>query len=183
MAELDNELKEVSIRIKLVEGGMFGNVQINEPQDAIRAMINEVFPMISTSFSSKQILGFAANALNYNLVSIGSLRSSTMSVSNVFKSAILANASSVLVMHNHPSGVVYPSIQDDLATKRMIAAGALMEIPVMDHIIVGNESEKYFSYREMRNEMFPLNNEVNKVWDTLVPMIQEQEVRKNVRTR
>ena len=65
----------------------------------------------------------------------------------------------------------------------MIAAGALMEIPVMDHIIVGNESEKYFSYREMRNEMFPLNNEVNKVWDTLVPMIQEQEVRKNVRTR
>ena len=35
----------------------------------------------------------------------------------------------------------------------------------------------------MRNEMFPLNNEVNKVWDTLVPMIQEQEVRKNVRTR
>lgn len=106
-----------------------------------------------------------------------------MSVSNVFKSAILANASSVLVMHNHPSGVVYPSIQDDMATKRMIAAGALMEIPVMDHIIVGNESEKYFSYREMRNEMFPLNNEVNKVWDTLVSMIQEQEVRKNVRTR
>ncbi len=182
MAELDNELKEVSIRIKLVEGGMFGNVQINEPQDAIRAMKN-LLSDLDREYVMVLNLNTRGIPLNYNLVSIGSLRSSTMSVSNVFKSAILANASSVLVMHNHPSGVVYPSIQDDMATKRMIAAGALMEIPVMDHIIVGNESEKYFSYREMRNEMFPLNNEVNKVWDTLVPMIQEQEVRKNVRTR
>ena len=176
MAELDNELKEVSIRIKLVEGGMFGNVQINEPQDAIRAMKN-LLSDLDREYVMVLNLNTRGIPLNYNLVSIGSLRSSTMSVSNVFKSAILANASSVLVMHNHPC------IQDDMATKRMIAAGALMEIPVMDHIIVGNESEKYFSYREMRNEMFPLNNEVNKVWDTLVPMIQEQEVRKNVRTR
>ena len=100
MAELDNELKEVSIRIKLVEGGMFGNVQINEPQDAIRAMKN-LLSDLDREYVMVLNLNTRGIPLNYNLVSIGSLRSSTMSVSNVFKSAILANASSVLVMHNH----------------------------------------------------------------------------------
>lgn len=66
MAELDNELKEVSIRIKLVEGGMFGNVQINEPQDAIRAMKN-LLSDLDREYVMVLNLNTRGIPLNYNL--------------------------------------------------------------------------------------------------------------------
>ena len=64
----------------------------------------------------------------------------------IFRTAILANAASVCLVHNHPSGEPTPSADDDLLTMRLVACGELMGISVLDHIIVAEQG--FFSYRE-----------------------------------
>ncbi|MEL7361677.1 MAG: JAB domain-containing protein [Bacteroidota bacterium] len=69
-------------------------------------------------------------------VSVGGLSASIVEPSYVFKPAILANASSVVVAHNHPSGNPEPSRQDVAVTQQLVAAGLALGIPVHDHLIV-----------------------------------------------
>ncbi|MCB0307058.1 MAG: JAB domain-containing protein, partial [Calditrichaeota bacterium] len=64
----------------------------------------------------------------------------------VFRSAILESAASIILLHNHPSGEVHPSPEDKSITKRLIESGRLLDVPVLDHIIIGSSS--YFSFRE-----------------------------------
>jgi DNA repair protein RadC len=68
----------------------------------------------------------------------------------VFKGAILANAAAVILVHNHPSGEVEASEEDHTITRRLVQAGELIGIAVLDHVIVAGG--KYHSMRE-RNEI------------------------------
>ena len=77
------------------------------------------------------------NALN--VVTIGSLTAALVHPREVFKPAILANAASVIVGHNHPSGDPEPSREDLALTERLVKAGELMGIRVLDHLIVGED--------------------------------------------
>jgi len=79
-------------------------------------------------------------------ISEGILNSSLVHPREVFKAAILESAASIILLHNHPSGEVEPSIEDRNITKRLLELGKLMDIPVLDHIIIGEK--KYFSFRE-----------------------------------
>lgn len=72
------------------------------------------------------------------LVSMGSLTNSTIHPREVFKGAILNNSASVILVHNHPSGDAKPSKEDTEITKRVIAAGEILGISVIDHIVLGN---------------------------------------------
>ena len=73
-------------------------------------------------------------------VSVGSLTASIVHPREVFKPAILSSAASVIFVHNHPSGDPTPS-QDDLkVTAQLVDAGAMMDIKVLDHIIIGRKS-------------------------------------------
>ena len=58
----------------------------------------------------------------------------------VMKSAILSNAASIIVGHNHPSGKAEPSKEDIEVTKRLVEAGKIIGIDVLDHIIVGDDT-------------------------------------------
>jgi DNA repair protein RadC len=71
-------------------------------------------------------------------VSQGNLDSSIVHPREVFKDAISSLASSVIFVHNHPSGDLEPSSEDINLTKRLVEAGELLGIPVLDHIIVGD---------------------------------------------
>jgi DNA invertase Pin-like site-specific DNA recombinase len=64
----------------------------------------------------------------------------------VFKAAILANAAAIIAIHNHPSGDPRPSAEDHTITGRLVAAGHLLGIPVLDHVVIGDEG--YFSFRD-----------------------------------
>jgi DNA repair protein RadC len=64
----------------------------------------------------------------------------------VFAAAIKANASSIILSHNHPSGNLMPSEQDKRLTQRMVEAGRLLDIPVIEHIIITEEG--YFSFAD-----------------------------------
>ena len=68
----------------------------------------------------------------------GGLSGATLSSRDLIKSAILMNASAIIIAHNHPSGDPKPSPEDISTTKKIIAACDLMDIPLLDHIIVGD---------------------------------------------
>ena len=80
-------------------------------------------------------------------VSRGSLNASIVHPREVFKRALLQNANSVICMHNHPSGDPTPSTEDINITNRLIKAGDLLGIRVLDHIIIGDESN-YISFKQ-----------------------------------
>ena len=75
---------------------------------------------------------------------IGTIDYSTVHPREVFKYAYINSASSIIIVHNHPSGDVLPSKNDINLTKTLIEIGKLNNIPIIDHIIIGNNN--YFSF-------------------------------------
>ncbi len=67
----------------------------------------------------------------------GSLTQARVRVGEVFREAIRSNAAAIIVAHNHPSGDPTPSPQDVALTRMLVDAGKLLEIPVLDHVIIG----------------------------------------------
>ena len=74
-------------------------------------------------------------------ISVGSSSASVVEPRSVFAPAILHNAASIIVAHNHPSGVSTPSKDDINTTRRLVEAGKILNIPVLDHIIIGIDTE------------------------------------------
>ncbi|MEW9673495.1 RadC family protein [Ammoniphilus sp. 3BR4] len=118
---------------------VYGEKSIRSPQDAekvIRELIGtsdrEVFATIFLNTKNK-ITGVEK-------VSVGSLNSAIVDPREVFKAAILHNAASIIVSHNHPSGDPTPSREDLAVTNRLAEAGKLLGIEVIDHIILGEET-------------------------------------------
>ena len=79
-----------------------------------------------------------------DLISIGTNNTSLSDPKEIIKAAILTNASSLVMVHNHPSGDPKPSDADTIITNNMIKACEIFHIKLLDHIIIGNG--KYFSY-------------------------------------
>ena len=78
-------------------------------------------------------------------VSHGNVNSSIVGVREIFQKALLANAVSIILMHNHPSGDPTPSREDINVTRRIVDAGKLLGVEVLDHIIIGDQ---YVSLKE-----------------------------------
>lgn len=78
-------------------------------------------------------------------ISHGTVNASLVTPREVFQKALLANAVSIILMHNHPSGDCTPSRQDIEITKRLVEAGNLLGVDVLDHIIIG---DRYSSLKE-----------------------------------
>ena len=74
-----------------------------------------------------------------NTVSVGTLSASLVHPREVFKFAILANAAAVILAHNHPSGEVAPSKDDIEMTQRLVKAGEILGIDILDHLVLGGE--------------------------------------------
>ncbi|MDL2223632.1 JAB domain-containing protein, partial [Bacteroidales bacterium OttesenSCG-928-M11] len=88
---------------------------------------------------SNQVLGV------FN-VSEGGISQTVVDIRLILQSAILSNASGVILAHNHPSGNLSPSREDDMITNRIKSACELMNISVLDHVII--TSERYYSYAD-----------------------------------
>jgi DNA repair protein RadC len=73
-------------------------------------------------------------------VYIGNVNSSIIRVSEVFREAVRENATSVIVVHNHPSGDPSPSPEDVNVTRSMVQAGSLLGIEVLDHLVIGHQN-------------------------------------------
>lgn len=85
--------------------------------------------------------------IGYHEISRGSVDSTPMYPREVFKAAVLVNAASIILMHNHPSGDPSPSSVDCALAERIREAGVILGIEVLDHIIIGHEG-RYVSLKE-----------------------------------
>ena len=86
------------------------------------------------------------HALKVECISNGGTTNVIADPKIIFKNALVLNATCIILGHNHPSGNPRPSNDDRQLTKKLIAAGKLLDIAVIDHIVIGNE--RYYSFRD-----------------------------------
>ena len=113
----------------------------------------KVYQLIKSKLKDYQKEHFyiiALNSRNHSVaeVSVGSLNASIVHPREVFAEAIKNNAASVIFVHNHPSGDPEPSEGDLVTTKKLVEAGKILEIEVVDHIIVTSNS--FLSFKERK---------------------------------
>ena len=119
---------------------------MNNPDTAIRVM-NEFLSQMDRELFCIVNLQADLTPINMNIVSVGSLNEALINPREIFKSAILSNAHSMMLIHNHPSGNLTPSTSDIQTTARMQELGELMGISLVDHIITGRDGN-YYSFRD-----------------------------------
>ncbi|XID91495.1 RadC family protein [Paenibacillaceae bacterium WGS1546] len=144
----DCSTKRVDIvRLKMVrESSLLSQGKVESPVDA-----HEIFRQFLGSDSDRELcavlcLDIKKRPTLINLVSIGSLDSTLIHPREVYKSAILANSASIICAHWHPSGDCGPSIEDLKITDRLVRAGEIIGIELLDHLILVDHG--YFSFRE-----------------------------------
>lgn len=117
--------------------------------DSPKTVANFLYEHFRDSFKEEfciLLLNTKNHVIAVQTVSIGTLNQSLVHPREVFRYAILKNANSIILSHNHPSGDPTPRREDILVTERLIKAGEYIGIKVIDHIIVGNA--RYISLRE-----------------------------------
>lgn len=92
------------------------------------------------------LLNRAHKVLGIYLVSTGGVSGTAVDPKLVFAAALKANASAIILAHNHPSGNLYPSGADNQLTRKMREAGKYLELPILDHVIVTPEG--YYSFAD-----------------------------------
>lgn len=127
-----------AVKERLVPYGVEGN--INTPEKVVKMVSRllkeadkEIMLAISVDAKNKPV--------GIEVVAIGSLNVVYVEARDLFKHAILSNASGIVLVHNHPSGDVTPSVEDWHLTYRIMQAGALLGIELLDHIIIGDNEE------------------------------------------
>ncbi len=119
--------------------------RITTPADAANLIMSEM------SFLEKEHLRLILmDTRNFVLgtptIYVGSLNTSVVRISELFRAAIKENAAAFIVAHNHPSGDPSPSSEDVAVTRKIVQAGALLNIGVLDHIIIGHN--RFISMKE-----------------------------------
>jgi DNA repair protein RadC len=90
------------------------------------------------------------NVKYIDLVSLGILNATLVHCREVFRFAIIQGTSSIMVVHNHPSGDPEPSEDDLCLTTRLVEAGRIIGIEVLDHIIIANDTQHWVSLKTRR---------------------------------
>ena len=143
-------VKIENVRIKLVResSGLYCSNYIASPEDAAEIAAKFFEDMSSDrEIFAVMLLNTKNHVIGINVVSVGSLTASIVHPREVFKAACLANATNIILTHNHPSGDPAPSKEDISITSRLVQAGRLMDIPVLDHIIIGDGTGRSMSFK------------------------------------
>lgn len=132
--------------VKLVRenGGQARPYKIRGPRD-----IHQAFASLSECDRERFYsvhLDAQHHVCGLELVTQGVLDASLITPREVYKAAILSNAGAIILVHNHPSGNPDPSQEDRFVTKQLVESGKVMGIPIVDHIIIGDN--KFFSFSE-----------------------------------
>jgi DNA repair protein RadC len=135
-------------RVSLVREGRVScyNQQIRSAVDA-STLLHTYLEDVDREHFVVIMLNQKNKVIGMNTVSVGSLTASVVHPREVWKPAILSNAAAIILAHNHPSGDCQPSKEDRALTARLVEAGKLLGISILDHIVIGGEG-KYFSFAD-----------------------------------
>jgi|SRR5690554_6914792 len=122
------------------------NYTIKQPLDVVDYLIGEMRYLTQEHFNVL-LLNTKNTVIGLENITKGIVNASLVHPREVFKKAISKNATSLILAHNHPSGDPTPSSEDKSITKRLVEAGEIIGINIIDHIIVGDGN--YLSFREM----------------------------------
>ena len=114
-------------------------ISISTPQDAALILMEDM-KFLDREYFKVMLLNTKNHCTSIETISIGTLNASLVHPREVFKLAVKKSAASLILAHNHPSGDSKPSKEDIEITKRLVEAGKIMGIEVLDHIILGNGS-------------------------------------------
>ncbi|MEP7310070.1 MAG: DNA repair protein RadC [Acidobacteriota bacterium] len=121
-------------------------VQLRTPRDAAAYLLPQFGSRPVEQFGLV-LLDTKHRVLRATVLAIGSLNATGVQPREVFREAALGSAAFIVMFHNHPSGDPSPSPDDVELTRRLVAAGLVMGIEVVDHIILGDV--RYWSFKEM----------------------------------
>jgi DNA repair protein RadC len=119
---------------------------LRSPRD-VAAYLTPAFGALPTEQIGVVLLDTKHRVMRTTIVAVGALNSAGVFPRDIYREAMVAGAASVVVFHNHPSGDPTPSPDDLRLTRHLGAAGALLGVELMDHIILGDT--RYFSFKEM----------------------------------
>ena len=137
MSNVAKRINIVSIKMVKESSFLYQTRQILSPNDAYE-MIKEQLEGLDREQFIIAYLNTKNEPTNISVVSVGSLNKAIVHPREVFKTAILSNAASIMAFHNHPSGETTPSQQDIQLTHRLYEAGELLGIKLLDHLIIGD---------------------------------------------
>ena len=137
MSNVAKRINIVSIKMVKESSFLYQTRQILSPNDAYE-MIKEQLEGLDREQFIIACLNTKNEPMNISVVSVGSLNKAIVHPREVFKTAILSNAASIMAFHNHPSGETTPSQQDIQLTNRLYEAGELLGIKLLDHLIIGD---------------------------------------------
>ena len=147
------ELKEIKVRLKPEDGESLLSNEIIDSPDAVIKLMQGYLDNLDREKLVVVNLDTQNRPLSYHVVSIGDVNRSLAPIQNMYKTAILNNATSIMLFHNHPSGSLVPSRTDDIITARAAYVGQVMGIHILDHVIVANSNDDFFSYKRNKSEI------------------------------
>jgi DNA repair protein RadC len=118
---------------------------IRSPADVAQLLMAEMAHLAQEHFRVLY-LDTRNRLLGTETVYVGSLNASHIRVGEVFRDAVKRNCAAIIVVHNHPSGDPTPSPEDVEVTRQLVAAGNLLDIDVLDHLVIGQQ--RFVSLRE-----------------------------------
>lgn len=144
--ENDFALEVVSVRL-VRDAPILSATKISTPKDAVRLVGQELCDMDREVVC---VINLKADntPINCHFASVGALDYSMAHPRELLKTGILSNAAGIILCHNHTSGNLLPSETDVRMTDRMQQLCVLVGIPLRDHVIVGGDNSRYFSFQE-----------------------------------
>jgi DNA repair protein RadC len=121
-------------------------VRIRSPREAA-AYLMPTFGSLASEQFGIVLLDSKHRVIRTTVIALGTLNSTVVEPRDVFREAAVGRAAAIVVFHNHPSGDPTPSGADVELTRRLVAAGALMGIEVVDHLVLADV--RYCSFKEM----------------------------------
>lgn len=121
---------------------------ISGAKDIHKFLVNRVYDEETIGYKETfkvLLLNNANKIIGYTTISEGGLTSTIVDVRVIMQTALVSNASAIILTHNHPSGNTRPSCHDDSLTKKIKAACEIMDIRLLDHIIV-TPYDSFYSY-------------------------------------
>ena len=138
------------ISLRVVQEGVIpsSGKAVHTPEDAI-ACVQSYLQDRNRETALALFLKTDGTPIGCQILTYGSIGAAYIPVGEMMKTGLLCNAAKCILVHNHPSGCLHPSKADIQLTANVIKAGRLLEIPLLDHIIVG-PGTTYYSLQEKR---------------------------------
>lgn len=147
------EQKVSIVHLQMVKDAeiIYGHRRIENPREAaslVKSFLGDIDRecLVMCALDTKQ------KPTCLQIAAVGVVNYCPVAMPEIFKAALLSNAANIILAHNHPSGDCTPSKEDILLTERVMEAGRLLGVLLLDHIIFG-EGDRYCSLRESCNSL------------------------------